>query len=276
MLSHFLLSSRVISVTICIFSFWCLHVVVLFGFIMCLAVFNLCLHFFFVFSSMSLPFGAGRGRGGLYSWLFLCSLLAFLSMSEVKGKTLNAHVELSDAVSNVVHCSEQFKYNKSTLSFIRRAVDALVNPVVRSLSSDPLIFLALIHCFQHVYLDQLARDPAALARSNYLCLLVTARHAYKLSHRKHNPTYIFLAAYKQIQAFLAQHEKPPVSVFFLLYYHLCPLSFSLVPLSILLRTRLLLKLPLLRYTLFSSFLCNLGYLYPAFPYPGSPLPYHCH
>ena len=176
---------------------------------------------------MSFPFGAGYGREGLYSWLFLRSLLASLPMSKVKGKTLNVHVELSDAVFNVVHCSEWFKYNKSTLGSIRHAVNALVDPVVCSLSF-------LICCFQRVYLDQLARDPAALARSNYLHLLVTARHAYELFRCEHDPTYVFLAAYKQIQAFLAQHEKLPVSVFFLLYYCLCPLSFSLVLLSILL------------------------------------------
>ena len=89
---------------------------------------------------MSFPFGAERGRGGLYSWLILRSLLASLPMSEVKGKTLNAHVELSDAVSNVVHRSEQFKFNKSTLGSIRRAVNTLVDPVVRSLS-----FLILLY-----------------------------------------------------------------------------------------------------------------------------------
>jgi len=88
---------------------------------------------------MSFPFGAGRGRGGLYSRLFLRSLLASLPMSEVKGETVNAHVKLSDAVSNVVHRSERFKFNKSTLGSIRRAVDALVDPVVCSLSF--LIFL---------------------------------------------------------------------------------------------------------------------------------------
>jgi len=88
---------------------------------------------------MSFPFGAGRGRGGLYSQLFLRSLVASLPMSEVKGETANAHVELSDAVSNVVHRSKQFKFNKSTLGSIRCAVDALVDPVVRSLSF--LIFL---------------------------------------------------------------------------------------------------------------------------------------
>jgi len=61
-------------------------------------------------------------------------------MSEVKGETINAHVELSDAVSNIVHRSKQFKFNKSTLGSIRRAVDALVDPVVRSLS-----FLTFLH-----------------------------------------------------------------------------------------------------------------------------------
>ena len=93
-------------------------------------------------------------------------------MSEVKGETLNAHVELSDAVSNVVHCSEQFKYNKSTLSSIGHAVNTLVDPIVHFLSFNSLIFLALICCFQHVYLDQLACDPTVLARSDYLYLLV--------------------------------------------------------------------------------------------------------
>ena len=225
---------------------------------------------------MSFSFGAGHGRGGLYSRLFLCSLLASLSMFEVKGKTLNAHVELSDTVSNVVHHSEQFKYNKSTFGSIRHAVDAFVDPVVRSLSSVSLIFLALIHCFQRIYLDQLAHDSATLAKSDYLCLLVTARHAYELFCREHDPTYVFPATYKQIQAFLAQYEKPPMSVILLLSYCLCFLSFSLVPLSILLQTRLPLKLLLLRYTLFFFFLCNFGYLYPAFLYLGSSLLCCCH
>ena len=89
---------------------------------------------------MSFPFGAGHGQGGLYSQLFLCSFLASLPMSEVKAETVNAHVELSDAVSNIVHHSERFKFNKSTLSSIRHAIDALVDPVVRSLS-----FLTFLH-----------------------------------------------------------------------------------------------------------------------------------
>ena len=88
---------------------------------------------------MSFPFGAEHGQGGLYSRLFLRSFLASLPMSEVKGETVNAHVELSDAVSNIVHHSEQFKFNKSTLGSIRHAVDALIDPVVCSLSF--LIFL---------------------------------------------------------------------------------------------------------------------------------------
>jgi len=92
---------------------------------------------------MSFPFGAGHGREGLYSQLFLCSFLASLPMSEVKSETLNAHVELSDAVSNVVHRSERFKFNKSTLSSIRRAVDALVDPVVYSLSFLILLYFWL-------------------------------------------------------------------------------------------------------------------------------------
>ena len=145
-----------------------------------------------------------------------------------------------------------------------------------SFFSDLFICLALICCFQCVYLDQLARDPAALARSDYLRLLVNACRAYKRFRCEHDPTYVFPSTYKQIQAFLAQHEKPPMSVFFLLSRRLCLLSFRLVPLSILLRTGLLLRLPLLRYAPFPSFLCSIGYLSSAFPYPGSPFPSCCH
>ena len=198
-------------------------------------------------------------------------------MSEVKGETVNAHVELSDAVSNVVHRSKRFKFNKSTLGSIRRAVDALVDPVVRSLSFLTFLHvLVLICCFQRVYLDQLARDPAALARSDYLRLLVNARRAYELFRREHDPTYIFPSAYKQIQAFLAQHDKPPVSVFFLLYRCLRLLSSDLVLLNIPFRTGLLPKPLLLRHTPFSSFLYGIGYLSPAFPHPGSPFPCRCY
>jgi len=89
------------------------------------------------------------------------------------------------------------------------------------LFSDSPIFLVLIHGFQHIYLDQLAQDPATLARSNYLHLLVTTQHAYELFHRKHNLTYVFPATYKQIQAFLTQHDKLSVSVFFFLYSCIC-------------------------------------------------------
>jgi len=145
---------------------------------------------------MSFPFGEGHGRGGLYSWLFLHSLLASLPMSKVKDKTLNAYVELSNTISNVVHYSEQFKYNKSTLGSIRYAVNALIDPVVCSLFSNSLIFLVLICCFQRIYLDQLACDPTTLARSNYIHLLVTAQRAYELFCREHDPTYVFLVAYK--------------------------------------------------------------------------------
>jgi len=132
--------------------------------------------------------------------------------------------------------------------------------------------LVLICCFQRIYLDQLAQDPAALARSDYLCLLVNARRAHELFRREHDLTYVFPSTYKQIQAFLAQHEKPPVSVFFLLSHRLYLLSFGLVPLSILLQTGLLLKLPLLRYAPFSSFFCSIGYLSPAFRIQGLPSP----
>jgi len=51
-------------------------------------------------------------------------------MANVKGETQNAFIELSDAASNVVHQSERLKFNKSTLGSIKRAVDALGDPVV--------------------------------------------------------------------------------------------------------------------------------------------------
>jgi len=67
-------------------------------------------------------------------------------MSEVKGKTVNAHVELSDAVSNVVYRSKQFKFNKSTLRSIRCAVNAFVDPVVCSLSFLIFFFFLAVWC----------------------------------------------------------------------------------------------------------------------------------
>jgi len=51
-------------------------------------------------------------------------------MADIKGETQNAFMELSDAVSNVVYQSKRLKFNKSTLGSIKRAVDALSNPVV--------------------------------------------------------------------------------------------------------------------------------------------------
>jgi len=84
---------------------------------------------------MCFPFGAGRGRGGIYSRLFRRSLLATFSMADVKGETQNAFMELSDAASNVVHRSEYLKFNKSTLGSIKRAINALGDPVVRLLFS---------------------------------------------------------------------------------------------------------------------------------------------
>jgi len=79
---------------------------------------------------MCLPFGASKGRGGLYSQLFRHSLLATFSMADVKGETQNAFIELSDAASNVVHQSKCLKFNKSTLGSIKHAVNALGDPVV--------------------------------------------------------------------------------------------------------------------------------------------------
>ena len=79
---------------------------------------------------MCFPFGAGRGRGGLYSQLFHRSLLATFSMADVKRETQNAFMELPDAASNVVHWSKYPKFNKSTLGSIKCTVNALGDPVV--------------------------------------------------------------------------------------------------------------------------------------------------
>ena len=79
---------------------------------------------------MCFPFGAGRGWGGLYSRLFHHSLFATFSMADVKEETQNAFMELSDVASNVVYWSKHLKFNKSTLGSIKRAVDALGDPVV--------------------------------------------------------------------------------------------------------------------------------------------------
>jgi len=79
------------------------------------------------------------GRGCLH--LYNCSLfssrfipssaLLLTSMAfSVTGETHNAFLELSDAVSNVFHCSQHYARHETTLGSLKMAIDGLAEPAV--------------------------------------------------------------------------------------------------------------------------------------------------
>ena len=53
----------------------------------------------------------------------------------------------------------------------------------------------------------MALNPIAQAKSEFICLLFTIKRAYELFHCEHNPSFIYLPSYKQLQAFLLLHTK---------------------------------------------------------------------
>ena len=80
-----------------------------------------------------------RGRGRLH--LYNCSLFSSRSIpssallltsmaSSVTGETHNAFLELSDAVSNVFHCSQHYARHETTLGSLKMAIDGLAEPAV--------------------------------------------------------------------------------------------------------------------------------------------------
>jgi len=50
--------------------------------------------------------------------------------SSVTGETHNAFLELSDAVSNVFHCSQHYAHHETTLGSLKMAIDSLAKPAV--------------------------------------------------------------------------------------------------------------------------------------------------
>jgi len=79
------------------------------------------------------------GQGHLYlynrSLFSSCSIpssaLLLISMaSSVTGETHNAFLELSNAVSNVFHCSQCYAHHETTLGSLKMAIDSLAKPTV--------------------------------------------------------------------------------------------------------------------------------------------------
>jgi len=104
----------------------------------------------------------GRDRFFLYNRsLFLsCSIpsssFILTSMaSSVTGETHNVFLELSDAVSNVFHCSQRYSHHETILESLKMAIDSLAKPTVSIL----FLFLLLDFLFLTVFL------LAALSRS---------------------------------------------------------------------------------------------------------------
>jgi len=97
----------------------------------------------------------GRGCFSLYNCILFSScsilLLSFMlisMVSSVTGKTHNAFLELSDAVSNVFHCSQHYSRHETTLGSLKMAIDSLA----RSAMSIFFLFLLLDLLFLTVFL----------------------------------------------------------------------------------------------------------------------------
>jgi len=60
--------------------------------------------------------------------------------SVVLGTTQNAYLKLSDAISNVFHCSQHYSRKATTLGSVKMSIDGLFDPVVN-------LFLFLFYFF---------------------------------------------------------------------------------------------------------------------------------
>ena len=106
----------------------------------------------------------GRGRLHLYN----CSLFSSRSIpssallltsmaSSVTGETHNAFLELSDAVSNVFHCSQRYAHHETTLGSLKMAIDSLAKPTVSILFLFLLLDLLFLTVFLLVTLSRLTQ-----------------------------------------------------------------------------------------------------------------------
>jgi len=61
--------------------------------------------------------------------------------SVILGTTQNAYLELSDAISNIFHCSQRYSHKAMTLG----AIDSLSDPIVNLFFSSCYFFFFCAH-----------------------------------------------------------------------------------------------------------------------------------
>ena len=66
--------------------------------------------------------------------------------SFITGKTQNAFLELSDAVSNVIYHSQRFARSETTLGSVKSAIEGLAEPVVRLSFLSYFFFFSALSC----------------------------------------------------------------------------------------------------------------------------------
>ena len=96
----------------------------------------------------------GRGRLHLYNRSLFSnhsisssSLLLTSMASSVTGETHNTFLELSNAVSNVFHCSQHYACHETTLGSLKMAIDSLAKPTVSILFPSLLFDLLFLIVF---------------------------------------------------------------------------------------------------------------------------------
>jgi len=65
--------------------------------------------------------------------------------SVVLGTTQNAYLELSDAISNIFHCSQCYSHKATTLRSVKMSINGLSDPVVNLFFSSFYFFLFCAH-----------------------------------------------------------------------------------------------------------------------------------
>jgi len=85
------------------------------------------------------------------------SLLLTSIASSVTGKTHNAFLELSNAVSNVFHHSQHYARHETTLGSLKMAIDSLAEPTVSILFLFLLFDLLFLIVFLIATLSRLTQ-----------------------------------------------------------------------------------------------------------------------
>jgi len=92
-----------------------------------------------------------RGRGFYLSHscsrlIAYCRFPSSIMSSVILGTTQNAYLKLSDAISNVFHCSQHYSCKATTLGSVKMSINGLFDPVV-NLFFFFVLFLFLLCSF---------------------------------------------------------------------------------------------------------------------------------